>query len=270
MTGVPESGSTDNATPRGERRNVSAVGGVTIGGTPVSYVAIMAAIVAVLAFVPASVVIGGTGAGWPLHDAIHPLVGLILGPIAGPIASAIGILVGMAIAPHTSLGPWSFLMGVGSAGAVGLVLRKSSWQWAVGVAVILIFHVIYFAQATAFGIGTALWFSNAGVVTLAALIIAIPPIRIWARQTILDEETAWWKMLVALYIPFLFGSVSGMQLVWVPAFATNPWPAEVWPVLIPVIWLERTLFPLIGALVAIGVIKGLRRTAFVKPTFASY
>src|SRR6185436_18411872 len=110
--------------PRGVKREVSGLGGVTIGGAPVSYVAIMAAIVAVLAFVPASIVIGGMGGGWPLHDAIHPLVGFLLGPIAGPIASTIGMLVGNAIAPYTNLGPWSPLMGLMSAFAVGMVIQQ--------------------------------------------------------------------------------------------------------------------------------------------------
>ena len=79
-------------------RKVSAAGGVSIGGAPVSYTAI-------LAFMPASVVVGGMGGGWPFHDVIHPVLGLLLGPIAGPIASAIGILIGNVIAPYTNLGP---------------------------------------------------------------------------------------------------------------------------------------------------------------------
>lgn len=256
--------------PKGRRRDVTAVGGVTIGGAPVSYVAIMAAIVAVLAFIPASVVIGGTGAGWPLHDAVHPLIGLLLGPIAGPIASAIGILVGQAIAPHTSLGPTGFLIGVGSAFAVGMVTRRGRWEWAVAVAVVLALHVVYLFQALAFGISPGLWLSNAITVTLGIVLISIPPIRHWANDTIRDEHPSWWQLLVALYIPFFFGSVAGIQLNWVPAFAINPWPAEVWPVLIPIIAIERVVFPLIGALIGVGVITGLRRTAFAKPKYASF
>src|SRR5918992_598956 len=111
------------------RQPQQAAGGVTIGGAPVSYVAIMTAIVAALAFVPASVVIGGAGGGWPLHDAIHPLNGLLLGPIAGPIASVVGIFIGNAIAPYTSLGPWSPILGGMAAFAVGMVVQTGRMRW---------------------------------------------------------------------------------------------------------------------------------------------
>lgn len=255
--------------PIGARREIKAGGGAAIGGAPVAYVAIMAAIVAALAFVPASVVIGGAGGGWPLHDAIHPLVGLLLGPVAGPIASAAGVLIGNAIAPYTSLGPWSFLLGAMSAFAVGMVTRPSKTAWVWPWAITLVLHVVYYFQAINFQISPGLWFSNAFTVTLGLILIAIPAIRNWSVRT-LREEAVGWRMGVALYIPFFFGSVAGIQALWVPNFATNPWPADVWPVLVPIILLERGVFTLIGTLVAMGVISGLRRSSFVKPSMAGF
>jgi len=266
--GAPDAAA--NRQTRG-RREIRGGGGVTIGGAPVSYVAILAAIVAALAFVPASVVIGGTGAGWPLHDAIHPLIGLLLGPIAGPIASGVGILVGMVIAPYTSLGPFGFLIGVGSAFAVGMVTRYGKWQWAAPVAITAALLVVYFFQAINTGISPGVWLANTWTVIVGALLVSIPPVRLWFIRTIRDENAGWLPLIVALYIPFFMGSVTGIMFNWVPAYAVNPWPPEVWQtVLPPVIALERTVFPLIGALVGTGVLAGLRRTSFVKPRMGTY
>jgi hypothetical protein len=254
---------------RGRLRHPQSVGGVSIGGAPVSYVAIMTAIVAALAFVPASVVIGGAGGGWPLHDAIHPLNGLLLGPIAGPIASVAGIFIGNAIAPYTSLGPWSPLLGGMAAFAVGMVVQTGRMRWLLPWAIVAVLHVVYFVQATNFEIGPAMWLSNAFTVTVGLIVIAIPAVRNWATSMV-RSEGAGWQLGVALYIIFFFGSVAGIQALWVPSFATNPWPEEVWPALIPVILLERTVFTLIGVLIALGVIAGLRRSSFVKPKHAGF
>jgi hypothetical protein len=229
----------------------------------------MAAIVAVLAFVPASVVVGGMGGGWPLHDAIHPLVGLLLGPIAGPIASAIGMLVGNAIAPYTNLGPWSPLMGLMSAFSVGMVAQRGKIYWIVPWLITLVLHGIYYFLAIGYGIGTGLWFSNVFTVTVALILIVIPPIREWAVKTV-QESSIGWQMGVALYILFFFGSTAGIQAIWTPGFATNPWPAEVWPPLVVIILVERVVFTLVGVLVGLGVISALRRSSFVKPKSAGY
>jgi len=242
---------------------------VTIDGSPVSYVAIMAAIIVVMAFIPASVVIGGAAGGWPLHDVIHPFAGLLLGPIAGPIGSVIGIAVGMAIAPYTSLGPWTPLMGAMSAFAVGMVVQRWRAAWLVPWVIVLVLHVIYFFQATVYGIGPLLWFSNTFTVTVALVLIAIPAVRNWAVETVRGPNINW-KMGAALYVLFFFGSTAGIQALWVPSFAINPWPAEAWLPLAFVIFLERTVFTLIGALIALGVIAGLRRSSFVKPARAGF
>lgn len=256
-------------TPTAAKRDVQGVGGVKIGGAPVAYVAIMAAIVAVLAFVPASVVVGGMGGGWPLHDVLHPVIGLLLGPVAGPIASGIGMLVGMLIAPYTSLGPWSPVLGIMSAFSVGMVVQRGSPLWLVPWLIIAAFHVIYWLLCTNFGIGFGLWISNTFTVTIALVLIAVPPVRNWAVAAI-HEASLSWRTGVALYIVFFFGSTAGIQALWIPNWLTNPWPAEVWPVLVPIILVERVVFALVGTIVALGVIPALRRSTFVKPTRAGY
>jgi uncharacterized membrane protein len=255
--------------PKGIRREVSGVGGISIGGTPVSYVAVLAAVVVVFAFIPASVVVGAGGGGWPLHDALHPLIGLLLGPVAGPIASIVGMLVGNAIAPYTNLGPWSFLLGGMSAFSVGMLTQRRSGAWLVPWVMTLVLHIAYYFLATSYGIGTGLWFSNVFTVTIALILIAIPQVRTWAVRTIQSEAPSA-RLGLALYIIFFFGSTAGVQIIWTQGFAMNPWPADVWPALIVIILLERVVFTLIGTLIALGVLAGLRRASFVKPTLAGY
>ena len=254
--------------PRGEKRDVSGLGGVTIAGTPVAYVAIMAAIVAVFAFIPASVVIGGAGATWPAHDILHPLIGLLLGPIAGPIASIIGIFIGNALAPYTSLGPWAMLLGGMSAFTAGMVAQKGKWYWMVPWIATTLLHVIYFFQASAEGVGPGLWLSNTFLITVALILFIIPPVRNWVVNTL--TETSRWKLGVAMFLLFFFGGTAGIQAPWVVWYAQSPWPAEIWPTLVPAILLERGIFPIIGALIGIGVVTALRRSNFVKPKMAGY
>ena len=249
--------------------NVSAAGGVSIGGAPVSYTAILAALVAVLAFIPASIVVGGMGGGWPFHDVIHPVLGLLLGPIAGPIASAIGILIGNVIAPYTNLGPWSPLMGAMSAFTVGMIMYPGRSYWYVPWIIALAAHLIYLYQSMNYGIGFWLWFSNVFTVTIALVLIAIPAVRNWAIATIRGEGTAW-QRFVAFYIVFLAGSTFGIQLNWVPSFATNPWPAEVWPPLMFIIFAERAVFTAVGAIIAVALMAALKRSPIAKAKMAGY
>jgi len=250
-------------------RKLSASGGVSIGGAPVAYTAIMAALVAILAFIPASIVIGGMGGGWPLHDAVHPLLGLLLGPVAGPIASAIGIVIGGVIAPHTNLGPWAFLMGAMSAFSVGMVMHRNKALWVVPWLITLAAHLIYLYQSLSFGISFPLWLSNVFTIDIALILIAIPQVRNWAIARIRDGGLNW-KTYVGFFIVFFFGSTAGIQLNWVPSFATNPWPAEIWPALIPIIAVERFAFTAIGALIAVGVVGALRRSSLAKAKMAGY
>lgn len=247
----------------------AAKGGVAIGGAPVSYTAIMAALVAVLAFVPASIVVGGMGGGWPFWDVFTPVVGLLLGPIAGPIAATVGIVIGGVIAPYTNLGPWGFLIGAMAAFTVAMTLLPRRSLWFVPWAITLALNVIYFFQAQAYGISPTLWWSNVFTVHIALVLIAIPQVRNWAIGRIrtggIDVQT-----FAAFAVVFFFGSTAGVQANWVPAFATNPWPAEVWPALVVIILLERAVFTLVGALIGMALVNALRRSSMPKAPAAGY
>ena len=257
------------ATDHTSEREVAAKGGVSIGGAPVAYAAILAALVAVMALVPASIVVGGMGGGWPLHDVVHSVVGMLLGPIAGPIASAVGTVVGGVVAPYTNLGPWGFLLGAGNAFAVAMTLMPGRSRWYVPWAIVAALHVIYFFQVTSYGIPAGLWFSNVFTVTIALILMAIPKVRNWAIARIKTGGVSV-QTYLAFFLVCFFGSVSGAQMLWVIGFATNPWPAEVWPVLVLVIFVERTAFAAVGALIATGVVQALRRSALAKAEMAGY
>ena len=78
------------------------------------------------------------------------------------------------------------------------------------------------------------------------------------------------RLFAALFVVFFFGSTAGIQANWVPAFATNPWPAEVWPALIVIILVERVAFTAVGALIGAGLISALRRSPIAKARMAGY
>lgn len=252
-----------------QERVLTGKGGVLIGGAPVSYVALLAALVAVMAFIPASVVVGGMGGGWPLHDVIHPVVGMLLGPIAGPIASVIGTVVGGVVAPYTNLGPWAFMIGLMSSLTVAMTLLPGRSLWFVPWLITAALNAIYLFQATSYGIGFGLWLSNVFTVHVALVLIAIPQIRNWAIARIRGGGTGL-PVLAALFVVFFFGSTAGIQANWVPAFATNPWPAEVWPALVVIILVERVAFTAVGAVIAMGLLSALRRSPIARARLAGY
>ena len=72
---------TADGTPKGEERRVERVGGVTIGGAPIAYIIVWAAIVFGLSFVPLPIsLVLGIGGTFPLSQTVYPVLGFILGP----------------------------------------------------------------------------------------------------------------------------------------------------------------------------------------------
>src|ERR1700722_16953193 len=97
-------------TPAGPEREVRHLGGATIGGAPVAYIVVLAAVVTTLAFIPFSVVLS-TGGSFPMSQGVFPLMGWLLGASGGAVASATGALVGVFLAPHTAGIPLLTLLG---------------------------------------------------------------------------------------------------------------------------------------------------------------
>jgi len=95
----------------GEERQIKRVSGAAIDGAPITYVIALAAVVAALAAVPLSIVIG-TGKSFPLSQAIYPLAGWLLGPVAGGVADGVGALVGTWLFPQTTTVPVATIFGI--------------------------------------------------------------------------------------------------------------------------------------------------------------
>ena len=160
-------------------------------------------------------------------------------------------------------------MGAMSAFTVGMIMYPGRSYWYVPWIIALAAHVIYLYQSLAFGIGFWLWLSNVFTVTIALVLIAIPMVRNWAIARIRGDGSAL-QRFVAFYIVFFAGSTFGIQLNWVPSFATNPWPAEVWPPLIVIILAERVVFTAVGAIIAVALMAALKRSPIAKAKMAGY
>lgn len=222
-----------------------------------TFAALLTLVVALLAFFPASVVIGGPGGGWPLHDAIHPMVGLLLGPILGPVVSIFGTLFGGILAPQNNLGTFGFLLSGMSAFTVGMTMRE---KWYIPFFMTLAAHLLYLYLALTTGVTFFLWLTNVFTVDVALILIAIPKIRNWAIATINQNSVEHtFKLFAAYFVVFFFGSTAGMQALWVFGYAADPWPVELWGPLSVIIFLERIVFTTIGILIAIPFITSLRR-----------
>ena len=131
--------------PAGEEREVRFLEGATIDGAPVAYTVVLAAVVAVLALIPFSIILA-TGGSFPMSQGVWPLVGWLLGPVAGAVASGIGTTVGLFIAPHTAGVPLVSIVNsiVNSFAAGTMVIGEGRKRWWIPVAVLCIIAWILF------------------------------------------------------------------------------------------------------------------------------
>lgn len=90
---------------------------------------IMAAVMAVAAFIPVTVV---AGVGKVISTAVmlEPLIGVILGPVLGTYAAAFGSIAGLTLAPQGAIfGPLTFIPPTVGAATAGLLAHKK-WKTA--------------------------------------------------------------------------------------------------------------------------------------------
>ncbi|MBU7027456.1 MAG: hypothetical protein HXS48_11020 [Theionarchaea archaeon] len=102
---------------------------------------VMAAVMAVAAFIPVTVV-AGVGKVISAAVMLEPLVGVLLGPILGTYAAAAGAFVGQVLAPHGAIfGLLTFIPPTVGAATAGLLAHKH-WKAASGVmvAVLLLWY----------------------------------------------------------------------------------------------------------------------------------
>lgn len=256
--------------PSGEERNVELVGGIAIDGAPVAYIVALAAVCTALAFIPLSIVVG-SGKSFPMSQGIYPLVGWLLGPVAGAIANGIGALVGVILAPHTTTVPVATVLGAAAgglaAGSMGATERRGRW-W---IALSVLFALAYLLYA-----GRAVVVNGAapGAVLLgsfidwSALILFILPTRALFARWIGDENLRRTAMGLfgGTWIIAGLAHLSSAVLVYLQI----NWSNEVWLVIAPMAPWEHLVRCLVGAVIGIGVIAGLRAIGLVRPSRAVY
>lgn len=235
-----------------------------IAGSPASYIALLAAVTAVLQMIPFSVVLG-PGVSFPLSLAISGLIGVLLGPWAGTLSVLIGSGIGVMIAPHTAfMGPLTILVLAAGALAGGLMSHgKKLWVAGYLIAASVIWWVLYLVTA---GMPKNL------VVMLqpwrylvAAAMLLIPGLAEKATTMLRSPNKLSLAMALGFFIwissqvDHTLSSIIGNQLIF-------QIPEEVWQILIVgVIGAERGALTLVGMVIGTGVITGLRQMGVRRP-----
>jgi hypothetical protein len=112
----------------------------------IAFSGIMAAVMAVAAFIPVTVV-AGVGKVISAAVMLEPLVGVLLGPVLGTYAAAAGAFVGQILAPQGAIfGLLTFIPPTVGAASAGLLAHRK-WKTACGVMV----GVLFLWYATSIG-----------------------------------------------------------------------------------------------------------------------
>lgn len=257
--------------PAGEEREVRFLGGAAIDGAPIAYVVVLAAVVAVLSFIPFSVILAA-GGSFPMSQGVYSLVGWVLGPIGGAIASGIGRLIGVFLAPHTA-GPvpaasvWGAVIASLAAGSMVLGEKRKGW-W-MPLSALLIIEFLLFTGRAIFlnGVGAGVALLNS-FVDWSSIVLYILPTRTLLARWIHSQNTG--LVTAGLFLgTWMIAGISHLSVTVILYFMFN-WPEQVWVTLIPIIPMENLFRCLIGAVIGAGVIAGLRAIGLVKPTEAIY
>ncbi|HHY39285.1 MAG TPA: hypothetical protein GX507_10215 [Clostridia bacterium] len=217
-----------------------------IGGVPVAFIAIFAALLVAAAFIP---VIPLTAIGVTLgaQQILIPLTGIVMGPIAGPVATIAGGLVAGSVAPHTAaFGPLSaFTQSVSS--LVAALVIDGLWQYASGILAVLI--ALYYVM----GFGAVVPYYPWGYIL--TLILVVSPLRAVGVKAWNERKTG--RMLVGGFLAALSGVMAEHalgSLIWYKAFQV---PLDVWKYIQFVYFPERLPLVIVTALLSVAIVKAL-------------
>lgn len=255
--------------PKGEERRVQLLGGAAIDGAPIAYIIVWAAVLVVLSFIPIPVsAVLGIGGTFPMSQAAYGLAGFVLGPWAGALAAGIGRLISIFAAPHTATaGLPSVLSAMVWAAAGGSLVSKKGRQWLLALLVFVLSYVAYIGLGGARGVDLALALQTTAS-NLSGILLWILPTRVLARNWIADKSAA--KLAAGLALGCWMVNTCSHTFASVLSYWLNPWPANVWRVLIPIIPVEQLVRVVVGTVIGTGVISGLRAIGLVKPAKAGY
>ena len=256
--------------PTGRERDVQVRESVAIDGAPVSYVIVLAAVVAGLAFVPLSVVLG-SGKSFPMSQGIYPLVGWLLGPVAGAVADGVGALVGVTIAPHTTTIPAATVFGAAMGGLAAGVMnadRPRRWWWLPLAIVFTVMYGLYAGRAMLVNRVRPFAILLGSFIDWSALLLFWLPTRTIAGRWIQKEQPYWVGLGLFLGTWIVAGLVHLSTGVIV--YYIFDWPEGVWLGMAPLAPFEHLIRCGVGAVMGGGVIAGLRAIGLVKPKWAVY
>jgi len=249
--------------PKGTEREVSTSRRITIGGAPISYVALFAAAIGVTALIPFSILIG-TGQAFPFSEFLIPLSGIVLGPIGGLVAGLVGGFIGLAIAPYTApngiLAPITPALG---AMAVGFLVQKGKRAWW-GTAILAVALGIFTIKGLVINGVYPLWLIGAVAVAWIALILELTPLRPLAAGWLRSKNFG--LVAVGLVIISFMGTSTAMIVNNAIGFFLFQIPNDIWPIFIPVVQTERSIVTVGATIIGLGVIAGLRQLRMVRPS----
>lgn len=255
--------------PSGPERRVVFLDSASIGGAPVAYVVVFAAVIAAFSFVPFSIVFSG-GSSFPMSQGIYPLTGWVLGPWAGAAACGVGALLGVFLAPHTAGMPWLSVCQAAAAGLfAGAIARHGRWGlWTASAAVIALEAAMFSHHAIDVN-GVPLWlFVNAYWTHWFGMLLFLPPFRGWIARGIGSQD------LRRVSIGLFFGTWCAASLMMFSATAISyqilNWPTPLFAMFAGIVPVEHTIRSAIGSVVGTGVIAGLRAMTLLRARDATF
>jgi hypothetical protein len=251
--------------PLGEERVVKPSAGTAIDGASVALIVVLAAVVAVLSFIPFSVMLGSAGS-IEMSEGIYPLVGWLLGPVAGALASGLGRLVGVLLAPHTAGVPFVSVTGamIGSFAAGSMVLEGKRRHWWIWLTIYLVTAYLLYAGRAVVQNGVGLLPAIGGsFLNWSGVLLYALPTRRWITRWLKSRHVG--RLAAGLFLgTWMISGITHLNSATITYFMYN-WPEEVWILLTPIIPVENLFRCLVGTVIGTGVIVGLRSIGIVKP-----
>jgi len=216
----------------------------------IAFIAIFAALYAVLGYLPLFYIFGAYGQFITASLIIAPIIGIILGPLGGALAVAIGGLVGMAITGNAPMGIFTFLPGTFDAVCTGLAFRG---KWYVSA---IIFTAFIIAFAALPSIGDAryfVWFHAVALFLLLspATTLATEYIRTFNAQKLVLGVGIF--AFIGVLVDHIVGSLIYQSII-------APLPPSTWEAVAFIYPVERLLVTIVAAITGAAIIRGVKTT----------
>lgn len=252
-----------------ETKSSQAKSAATIAGAPISWVAIIGALMGAGQLVPLVYYVEG-GGYHPLSKALYVPVAAILGTWGGVVAITIGGIIALFLAPGAASGLISSLAFdyIMLAVVIGWSLngkwRECAVLWAIGVVVYILFPWIIPGQAFVEGAGIVgpytfwPWFIGANWFDIGSIIPVLILVRSKLPQWIRSEDP---KLMAAAIVFTVWVSQISHLYGWGYYSLLYTVPAELIAILsafsVP---LERVVLAVVGALVGVPLLRTLRKS----------